>query len=1613
MSKPEEPLNEVSLNTPAKKQAIDPMSLVTKDCFDRCSGENVFKYEVKRSYVSSKYIDHHYGFISENLKRKKPIKSQIDLLHQSFSELYRIFMQIHMWEDLRILTKRHLMVIVGLLNENDVDGAIDEIIHLYNATNDQAVKDLHGILLADFIYPNECYLTSLKLLALQAILRAKSANEHADSIMRFFALDYRYLLRDGNVKIHMVIQLLLNFFTLLPSAKTMLGLKFLQYIKQYNLEFDSYIKNMDELTFQDQLKYYAREMNDNVRMYLTCFYDDYSKYYSTPQKIMLTDFVQQPLKEHTSLPDLIGQSNVKRIQTCFVNYSSRRLIQVISSILKSEDCPMSTTMSLLKQSWEVIRFNGRNEVNGKRILFDKTLSFLNSKISMLKENQIAIRDLLESMAEYCIDDNQFKRMSNLVNVLFNSFVVLKDMDFLKLAARLESRRYMLERESSLLRPTIEKFERFISKATSWQAKLQIFGYLFNLQMAGRTLGKLQNFCQLVYLRCFQKLELTKYIEFRNCSEVMLAYFYGVSPIKEINMEGWCPITQMLYSCISGKFCLGTVDVNPETNKWHFLHKYEVLIKAAYCFNIEMSKHSTFNLASITNNYMNKWVMRKLSSTAEKVTVFEIDFLRTLLIYLQFNNFDKFTIDLIQCLGSRSSIYEPFLLESEGFLLSAYINLQMLDKIAMIRDKIYNTPFDLQNGKLETVLHVLRMKLQLMAWENDHELFDKVFIQEAPKLRKELFDLDNATKKTSSQYIKIILFNIDVLITASALQLVKNNMVRAATESKRALKLSVSILRKLDNLSEKTRLNVVSYLACSYLSLLNLYIHLGVARDCEFYVNELSTLLCDLNEPTIVFKCLQFLYEYYQLTGQTELAATALRKSNNAFDYIDGESNILALTSFFFINNENEKLLDSLGLFFKEEIDETFLPYYWRLKMGIPVGEWTKQSKYKATYELNKLDMLYRRVLKQLESEPFFRSMLESLVIIPSCHLPAELSPKKPLALPGKKALIMGVMASPRSSTMTPRGKHIKQKFDRAVAIDNLKGLKGSVDELELSSLKNHELSRVASFYSLALSLLSNLSITTSLVDNLLDEFALSELPKCLPLYYDKALAAIDNDIYDTFCLLPLSSMDDPVALQRQKSLAAQKRICQNPIPFNVISIDYCSVTGSLLISKIETFSDRKVHLRMPLNRAHTRDLDSKMLSFEQARRELSDIIRESNASTSLEVTSSINTREQRKEWWQTRHELDRRLHELLKNIEDCWFNGMKGFFGAEIVDSELLQDFKDEVNDVLHQNLPSRKQNGNRDMFLQLDDWILELVLRLSPQSPDFIPMMEDLIYIILDILLYHGEENAYDEIDIDTIHVQLEEIVRKFRPRLLSMEKLSHTFLVVSSSCHSFPWECLSFLKPLSITRIPSISILDDLLNKCNDGISPMVSSENKISMILNPHGDLSKTESRFSNLFKEIVKERPNSNLLINQKPDEKTFLEMATSSNLFIYLGHGGGEQYARVKEIKKFDRIAPTFLLGCSSASMKAFGKLEPTGTVYSYLLGGCPLVLGNLWDVTDKDIDKFSESVFNKIGLSCDASINSSPKHTISTAVSKSRDVCHLKYLNGAAPVVYGLPMRFR
>lgn len=75
------------------------------------------------------------------------------------------------------------------------------------------------------------------------------------------------------------------------------------------------------------------------------------------------------------------------------------------------------------------------------------------------------------------------------------------------------------------------------------------------------------------------------------------------------------------------------------------------------------------------------------------------------------------------------------------------------------------------------------------------------------------------------------------------------------------------------------------------------------------------------------------------------------------------------------------------------------------------------------------------------------------------------------------------------------------------------------------------------------------------------------------------------------------------------------------------------------------------------------------------------------------------------------------------------------------------------------------------------------------------------------------------------------------------------------------------------------------------------------------------------------------------------------------------------------------------------------------------------MVGMAWDVTDRECDKFASAIFEGVGLNSASEVSVyktgrggvGKGRSIVKAVAKARDACKLKYLTGAAPVVYGIP----
>lgn len=83
---------------------------------------------------------------------------------------------------------------------------------------------------------------------------------------------------------------------------------------------------------------------------------------------------------------------------------------------------------------------------------------------------------------------------------------------------------------------------------------------------------------------------------------------------------------------------------------------------------------------------------------------------------------------------------------------------------------------------------------------------------------------------------------------------------------------------------------------------------------------------------------------------------------------------------------------------------------------------------------------------------------------------------------------------------------------------------------------------------------------------------------------------------------------------------------------------------------------------------------------------------------------------------------------------------------------------------------------------------------------------------------------------------------------------------------------------------------------------------------------------------------------------------------SASLYVYMGHGAGDHLLPPGALRRLSSCASSLLMGCSSARLRPRGTYDPAGPALAYLEAGAPFVVGNLWDVTDRDIDRFAAAL---------------------------------------------------
>ncbi|RWS07787.1 hypothetical protein B4U79_07582 [Dinothrombium tinctorium] len=377
----------------------------------------------------------------------------------------------------------------------------------------------------------------------------------------------------------------------------------------------------------------------------------------------------------------------------------------------------------------------------------------------------------------------------------------------------------------------------------------------------------------------------------------------------------------------------------------------------------------------------------------------------------------------------------------------------------------------------------------------------------------------------------------------------------------------------------------------------------------------------------------------------------------------------------------------------------------------------------------------------------------------------------------------------------------------------------------------------------------------------------------------------------------------------------------------------------------------------------------------------------------IELSNASIANKEVKTFWRVRIALDNRFKLLMQSVDEKWFGPMKGIFMGEVEDEEFREMC------LLLKNKIVNSMNGIEVRDGALLDLFVESFALLS--SEEFQAAMS-LVFGVNEI-----SKSCYEE---------CEAIFHKFHPldektAIFEKIKTAPLALIVNKPLISFPFESLPTIVTLKqeVFRIPSVRFLSTLYTtfKSQASFSKGIDAKS-VYYLLNPSNNLAKTE----NHFKEKFKKQDGWQGVIGSPPEMQDLKFGLENKDLYIYFGHGAGLNYYRSipDSLEGASIKCSSLVIGCCSGKLFCDGsEAEPYGIPFRFIMNGSPCYLGILWDVTDRDIDRFADKLLSEWLPNWDAS-NSCKTESLCRAVLRSRNTCKLTYLIGAAPVVYGLPI---
>ena len=361
-----------------------------------------------------------------------------------------------------------------------------------------------------------------------------------------------------------------------------------------------------------------------------------------------------------------------------------------------------------------------------------------------------------------------------------------------------------------------------------------------------------------------------------------------------------------------------------------------------------------------------------------------------------------------------------------------------------------------------------------------------------------------------------------------------------------------------------------------------------------------------------------------------------------------------------------------------------------------------------------------------------------------------------------------------------------------------------------------------------------------------------------------------------------------------------------------------------------------------------------------------------------------NDRNAKMGWWEEREKIDRTLHDLLEQTQHQYFSAEcvqdlfiqnddcnTSFNGGNLAAMfEAACSIDDSPKPEIAESKESLQRSTVKDLKHRLKD--------LDVPGKEFRTLRKA---GLIDLLLEKLEEEARKEMESMKDQSLNDTINSSLGVDNCKMERQGCTFLILDEQLCRFPFEGLPLLNGRTICRIPSFPFAISSLHRAQNDSQEGKIDPTATKFVLDPESNLLGTKERVGQALISITESNKwEWNGIVGEIPSN-SFMQSALmqENGLLLYFGHNGGERCFSRTQIESLMTSqndssvrhckSSLILMGCSSGVLHSINQtnendmcnteihFEPEGVALSYLCAGAPCVVSNLWDVSDRDIDR--------------------------------------------------------